>query len=343
MQLFLYEWITGGGLIDHHGPLPDSLLRQGKAMVEALAEDASRIESLNAVMLRDIRVHSLVGRGAEIIDIDSHTSHHAEFDRLATESDLTIIIAPETDNVLFELAKRAEGLEARLASPSSQVIKLAGNKQKTAERLAETGVPIPHGVELHSEQPLPEDFVYPAVLKPVLGAGSEDTVVVNNHHDIPPAYAWPRRLETFVPGKAVSAAFLCSPSGKHVALPPSEQRLTSDEHLHYLGGELPLPRGLANRATDLASRAIRVLDKPTGYVGVDLVLGNDPDGKQDYVIEINPRLSTSYIGLRHAVERNLLQLMINQTQASVLKETISIRNLDRRLTFDADGSVYDSE
>ena len=343
MQIFLYEWITGGGLMDHHGPLPDSLLRQGKAMVEALAEDASRIESLNAVMLRDIRVHSLVGRGAEIIDIDSLAAHHNEFDRLATESDLTIIIAPETDNILFELAQRAESLEARLVSPSSQVIKLAGNKQKTAERLKAADVPIPNGLELQPEQRLPEEFTYPAVLKPVLGAGSEDTVVVNNHLDMPPAYAWPRRLETFVPGKAVSVAFLCSPSGNHLALPPTEQRLTSDGHLHYLGGELPLPRGLADRAAALASCAIGILEIPIGYVGVDLVLGNDPDGSQDFVIEINPRLSTSYIGLRHAVQSNLLQRMINQVEGSDSKETISLRTPDRRLTFDADGSVYDSE
>ncbi len=345
MQIFLYEWITAGGLMEHHGPLPGSLLRQGKAMVEALAEDAANIDSLDAVMMRDIRVHSLVGKGAEIVDVDSIYAHQSEFDRLVQESDLTILIAPETDSVLFELARRAENLEAKLISPSSEVIKLAGDKQETAKRLQDAKVSTPQGIELQPEDKLPQDFDYPAVLKPTLGAGSEDTVIVNGHLDSPLAYAWPRRLETYVSGKAVSVSLLGSPSGEFVALPPTLQRLSTDGHLEYLGGSLPLSKSLADRAMNLAMQSVKILPNTVGYVGVDLILGNDPDGNQDYAIEINPRLTTSYIGLRYAIEGNLLKRMIdistNKTVDEVLAD-IPLRSPERGLSFDADGSVYDS-
>jgi len=47
-----------------------------------------------------------------------------------------------------------------------------------------------------------------------------------------------------------------------------------------------------------------------GYVGVDLVLGPNDDGNEDWVIEINPRLTTSYIGLRVVAKANLAEAML---------------------------------
>ena len=40
------------------------------------------------------------------------------------------------------------------------------------------------------------------------------------------------------------------------------------------------------------------------------MLGNAPDGSQDFAIEINPRLTTSYIGLRAFAEFNLAEALL---------------------------------
>ena len=45
----------------------------------------------------------------------------------------------------------------------------------------------------------------------------------------------------------------------------------------------------------------------SGYVGVDVVLGNDG---RDWAIEINPRLTTSYVGLRALAGFNLAEAML---------------------------------
>jgi predicted ATP-grasp superfamily ATP-dependent carboligase len=55
---------------------------------------------------------------------------------------------------------------------------------------------------------------------------------------------------------------------------------------------------------------VRTLSDPFGYIGVDLVLGADPDGQDDHVIEINPRLTTSYVGLRALSRNNLAAAML---------------------------------
>jgi hypothetical protein len=102
-----------------------------------------------------------------------------------------------------------------------------------------------------------------------------------------------------------------------------------------LGGEIPLAIGLAERAEALAARAIAAMPPAVGFVGVDLVLGPAPDGSEDYVIEINPRLTTSYVGLRAAARTNLAESMWKIAQGNPTE----IEYSDRPIEFDSSGNV----
>jgi len=334
MHIFLYEWTTGGGLVEEPGALPASLVREGAAMIGALAADLVRIEGSRVSTLRDPRVLQLALSGCDIVDVTGIGSHHEEFERLAAEADATILIAPEFDGILLKAARRVIASGGRLASPSPAFIRIAANKQRTCEALAAAGVPTAQGIALESDEPLPADFAYPAVLKPIEGAGSQDTYMVSGPHDAPPAYAWPRRLEQYMPGLPASAAILCGPAG-YTTLVPCKQRLSDDGRLRYLGGELPLAAGLADRAAALAQRAIAALPSTVGYVGVDMILGHDPHGGEDVVIEVNPRLTTSYVGLRAAAQSNLAEAMWRIAQG----ESQSVSFAERPLEFDPAGNV----
>jgi predicted ATP-grasp superfamily ATP-dependent carboligase len=177
------------------------------------------------------------------------------------------------------------------------------------------------------------------VLKPVRGAGSIGVQLVRSsaERQCPPVSGrhdgW--ILQQFVAGMAVSVAFLCWRSGRH-ALMPCRQHLSQDGRFLYQGGELPLPDQLADRAERLADAAVGlVLPNVIGYVGVDLVLGNDPAGGGDAVIEINPRVTTSYVGLRVATQDNLAAAML----AVADDRPPDVRFSTDPLQFDADGIV----
>jgi predicted ATP-grasp superfamily ATP-dependent carboligase len=43
---------------------------------------------------------------------------------------------------------------------------------------------------------------------------------------------------------------------------------------------------------------------------MDLILAGPADGSEDVVIEINPRLTTSYVGLRRLAQHNLMQTLL---------------------------------
>ncbi|HEX5497861.1 MAG TPA: hypothetical protein VFX03_01485, partial [Thermomicrobiales bacterium] len=66
-----------------------------------------------------------------------------------------------------------------------------------------------------------------------------------------------------------------------------------------------------------------------------LVLGERCDGADDVVIEINPRLTTSYIGLRAACEQNLAGAMLDLAAGRI--PALSFR--DGPLRFEADGKI----
>jgi predicted ATP-grasp superfamily ATP-dependent carboligase len=107
--------------------------------------------------------------------------------------------------------------------------------------------------------------------------------------------------QQFVSGFAASVAFLIGPRIL-TPLVPCAQQLSNDGRFQYQGGRLPIAPHLAERAIRIATAAVCCVPGLAGYVGVDVVLGDDGN---DWAIEINPRLTTSYVGLRALAKFNI--------------------------------------
>jgi predicted ATP-grasp superfamily ATP-dependent carboligase len=159
--------------------------------------------------------------------------------------------------------------------------------------------------------------MFPLVWKPRDGAGSTATYLLHSRFDAASAranlveqqYTGPMILQEYVPGRAASVAFLCGPAG-NVPLLPTFQVLSEDGRFQYLGGELPIPSELSERATTLGQQAVDAVPGLLGYVGVDLILGEAADGSLDFAVEINPRPTTSYVGLRALAVFNIAEAML---------------------------------
>jgi hypothetical protein len=80
---------------------------------------------------------------------------------------------------------------------------------------------------------------------------------------------------------------------------------------------------------------VAALPQPRGYIGVDLVLGAAADGSGDRMIEINPRLTTSYVGLRVAAKTNLAAAML----AVIQGDTPNLSFRAGPVEFAADGTI----
>lgn len=306
-RVFVYEFVSGGGCYSGPGEIAPggSLLAEGQAMLTAVAADLQRLPDTAVCVLRDRRLGPVPLDGCEVSWVTDADQERAEFARLTADSAGTIVIAPEIGGALVSRAGWVVRCGGTLWSPSPTVVALASDKHRLAEHLAAAGVPVPPGRALAAGEAPPRDWPYPAVLKRRDGAGSQDVWRLDRWSAAGPRLATPGRLEAYCPGLAASVALLCGP-GALVALPACAQHLSDDGRFEYRGGRLPLAPHLARRAQQLAERAAAALPEPRGLIGVDLVLGRAADGSQDVVIEVNPRLTTSYLGLRALCAGNLM-------------------------------------
>ncbi|QDS99405.1 ATP-grasp domain-containing protein [Adhaeretor mobilis] len=335
MHVFLYEWVTGGGLVEESGRLPSSLLAEGAAMASALAADFLQLTDSRVTVLRDLRLDEPAYTGCEIIEVHSSAQQFELLAACAEKADYTLAIAPEFDRHLHNTVAHLQSGSSISLNAGLEFINLTADKRATAERLAIHAVPVPQATLVRGdEERLPDDFPYPAVLKPVDGAGSQHTLRVEGALDQPDPHPWPRRLEQYILGRPASVLFICGPSGE-TPLPPCWQRLSTDGRFQYLGGSLILVKALAQRATDLASRALSALAPVSGFIGVDLILGEATNGSEDFVIEVNPRVTTSYAGLRAVVKENLAGMAIAAATGSPITPTS--RGIP--LEFTADGQI----
>jgi predicted ATP-grasp superfamily ATP-dependent carboligase len=291
MRIFVYECICAGGL---GREAPASLRHEGRAMLEAIVADFQRLAGIEVVTL---------------LDAD------ARFAKSAASCDWTLVIAPEFDDLLLSRSQTVLDVGGRLLGSLPGAIHCTADKLEMARIWRRRGV-------RHPQTESAWDVALPCVVKPRHGAGAQATFLVCDGADQERVWRsfcneWPHGdfiVQQYVAGQPTSVALLIG-KAQTIPLLPARQHLSGDGRFHYEGGSLPLPKPLADRAIELALRAIAGIDGLQGYVGVDLVLG---DGGDDYAIEINPRLTTSYLGLRQLCQQNLADLILRLAQGETI-------------------------
>lgn len=305
MRIFVYEFITGGGLAGE--PLPPPLAREGDVMLQALARDLVTIPGIELVTLRDPRLAPLP------LPIATHTPATAReasllFARCVDDADATWVIAPETGQVLERLSERVIARGRTLLGSRPDAVRIAASKSRTVAELERRGVPV--APVFNPAGPLPP-LAGPIVLKPDDGAGCNDTYFLPGLRaalDTWEAGGRPRTmlLQPFVAGASASLSLLAR-DGRAVLLCVNRQKVAVDgEQLRFLGCVVNGFPELRTPLAGLVEQIAAALPGLWGYVGVDLVL----TASGPVVIEVNPRLTTSYAGLAAALGVNPAALVL---------------------------------
>ncbi len=272
-----------------------SLIIEGAAMRAAVLADFADVPDVTAITIDD----------------------EAEYRSAAASADFALVVAPETGRILEEHCRTARDAGAILLGPSPEAVALTADKLALARLWEAADVPTPPTYSC--VPPIPP----PWVVKPRDGCGSAGMALADAVPDGMIA-------QPYIRGIAASVAFIVG-DGQLVPLVPSAQHL--DDAFRYLGGCAPLPPALGARAVTIARRAVAAVPGLAGYVGVDVVLGDDG---RDWAIEINPRLSTSYVGQRALALANIAELMLKAVRRAAVHPP---QWREVRVTWTADGQV----
>jgi predicted ATP-grasp superfamily ATP-dependent carboligase len=200
-------------------------------------------------------------------------------------------------------------------------VRLATSKRQTAELLAAHGIAVAPTMTLATalaDAPPPSATGW--VVKPDDGAGAEDTQLFRSQAALQRWAATRPDVARFVvqpylTGAAASLSLLCRNGHMRLLSCNSQDVRLDGDRFRYHGGAVGGREDRRAAYEPLAARIAASVPDLWGYAGVDLV----ETAGGPVVIEINPRLTTSYVGLHRALGVNpaglVLQLLAGDTAA----------------------------
>jgi predicted ATP-grasp superfamily ATP-dependent carboligase len=328
-KIFVCEFITGGGLCDE--TLPESLVKEGTLIRDALLQDLSEL-SYEVSTTYDVRFDAPV-LCATCVAVNKNDDVWQIWQLQMQAADAVWLIAPETGDILKKLTQMAEepklnGLQPQGLSPQNipakagysyvkgplvlgcgtASIEVTSNKMATYLALEAAGIP---SIPTYNFEDWPKrHWIWLA--KPNDGVGCSDTACFNNPDDLEDWIEDNHKqmthvIQAFQPGEAASISCVMR-HGKAQLLSCNTQHIEiNNQMLSYAGGMVNGMRDYWPQFEFIANKIAQMLPSLAGYVGIDVIVDDD----EIIVVEINPRLTTTYAGMRESISANPAELVIN--------------------------------
>jgi predicted ATP-grasp superfamily ATP-dependent carboligase len=304
--ILVHEYVTGGGWPAPE--IPPGLAAEALAISRALLADLRAWGRLPVVTTRDRRLCTTGLVADRVVDLDAEVYPTALLE-LARDCGAALVVAPEGGGALEHLSSLVVDAGVCLLGSLPSAVAVAADKWECHRRFAQAGLPTPETACVAPAAALAAAtrLGYPVVVKPLDGAGCEGVGLATNDALLGAALRQPALrgsasvlVQRYVEGTAASVSLLVA-GGRSTALSLNGQRVRAGIPFAYDGGVASLSHPRRAEACELAQRAVALVPGLRGYVGVDLVL----DEEICWLIEINPRPTTSYVGLRRVIDLNM--------------------------------------
>ncbi len=300
MRILVCEFVTGGGMPADEA-IPGGLAHEGDLMLRALVDDLLDIPGTDVVVTRDARLTPMPPP-VHSITVGTPEDAWAVWEDLTRSVEAVWPVAPETGGALERISRLVEVSGCRLFNSRADAVAIAASKAATAAALSAAGVPVVPIWRAGDMDGPPGGG--PWVVKPDDGAGCMETRLLHDRD------AWARWragseragfvVQPFVPGTPASLSMLCR-DGQAWLLTVNRQ------HVELSGSSFVYRGGIVGSGAsspdlhDLARRVAAAMPGLFGYVGVDFIA----TAQGSLVLEVNPRLTTSYVGVRRATGINV--------------------------------------
>ncbi|MDD1774037.1 MAG: ATP-grasp domain-containing protein [Methanobacterium sp.] len=334
MKLLIFEYATALGLDD------PSLTVEGTHMLKGLVDDLDNANTSYLISSDSPELKS--SSNCTPISINGDLS--LWLDENISNYDACLAVAPEEDRILYNITHLLEENNIKVIGSSSEAVLACSDKYRTYQ-LLEDKFPLINSEKVFfnelKEYKNQMSKLDKMLVKPADGVSCSGVRIVQSYAEFIRASAQIKKttklpffiLQDYQKGASASVSVL---STGEKATPISLNRqdiLLKDGRLVYNGGEVPYEHRLSDEALELSKNAVKSITGLRGYVGVDLVMDDEED--EIYILEINPRLTTSFVALRRLVNFNLTEAIINASHGR-LPQDIEIKG---SLTFRKDDSI----
>ncbi len=244
--------------------------------------------------------------------------------------DAVWLIAPETDGCLTSMTALALDLGKTVIGCDLASIQTFSNKLQTAQLLTQSNIAC---IPSYTWQHWPKEIAATWLAKPNDGVGCDDTFVFDSAEKL---QSWCQALDEpgryiiqpYLSGEAASMACIMHQGHAHVLSCNSQEIVIENNQLRLDGCIVNGMKQHWVKFEMLAKQIARLLPNDlTAYMGVDVIV----NANGVTVVEINPRLTTSYVALARATAHNpaalILQLMTqpNATMPIIEKNVVEVR------------------
>lgn len=292
---------VSSGLVDTAG---SSILSEGFAMLSSVIKGLTCLgHKVSTLLAKRFLALGMYLPPVKAYKLDKPSP--AELRRFAKLHELTYIIAPEDEGLLADLLEELEGFHI---CSKPEAVRCVSDKASLTLRLSREGFKVPETVVYRPGEPLDIGCLKPPyVVKPSTGAGCDGMFIARSFEELEGAVSHIREpvlIQEFVEGVPASVSLLTDGS-KVIPVSLNRQYIDLGRRI-YLGGYTPMHHRLVKEALDTAFRVLSLFKGLRGYIGVDVILSGD----RVYVIEVNPRLTVSYVGLSRVLKPDPVKGMV---------------------------------
>ncbi|WP_125932028.1 ATP-grasp domain-containing protein [Thiosocius teredinicola] len=307
MRVFVFEYVTGGGFAGQK--MVAGLTEEGDMMLAAVVRDLTALADVDVMICRDRRL-ALPPLPLEVhwVDDDWGPIWAACLQR----ADAVLPIAPETGGILESLCHDVEAAGKLLLNSRPSAVALTASKQRTIEHLGAHGLPVVQSWRAHE---FPGVALPTLVVKPDDGVGCKDIHLFGDDRGLydflleqPKPETW--LVQPHVPGLSGSLSLLVGDTSVCL-LGCNLQRIAQvDDGFLLLGCIINGYEGSRPELLELGKQVCRAIPGLWGYVGIDLIISeNGP-----VILEVNPRLTTSYVGLSQSIGENVAAMLLQLSE-----------------------------
>ena len=303
MNILVYEYVLGEEFNENSST---TLINEARLIINHIIKDLAQHYPNSKISLLTNKKNKKIFENIKTINRDY--THKADEDIInyKDEYEKFLILAPEENQKMYEIIKSLEANKVDVINCSSNFIKITGNKIVTYNYLKKLKE---HLINVYTDYKKINNNL-PVVSKIIDGLGSEKLYIFKNREDLEnnrDIILNKHFFQKYYEGEVVGINIIANID--KIKILSINQQIYNYVSKHEIALDKIFFGKYNNMNNTFNSFVEKVMDNFEGYngfFGIDAILTKD---NKILFLEINPRLTTSYIGLSKSLGFNPIQIL----------------------------------